>query len=278
MDFFYKTKAVKFSFWRFFVTLFCLVFSVYCYGFLLSFFIRHLSEDSKIFCAMFSFVLAFFVLLFCLHTIHKQSILHIFTSHKKIHWKGFFIAFFISSIFIFLQFLFRYFLEPESYFWHFQAASFFKILLPIVLLLPFQTSFEEVFFRGFLLRFFRWKGYGIFTSILLSSCFFGLLHFANPEVEKMGFWAVLYYILWGIFFAILTVKSGGLELSLGIHAAHNIFSCILITSDWDVLQMPSFFIFTGQPNLLLELGISIFFQGILLFYFAKKHKWQFSHF
>ena len=275
MEYLYKKKQVKISAGRLLLTCFLIVLSVWIYGAVL--FFLPLSDRIAAYglsLQLCSFVVAFFVLLFCIVKIHKQKLKHIFTHRKKINYQALFYAFFIWAAILLLVFVGSYFFSPEQYVWNFNAAAFYKLLLSVLLLMPFQTSFEEIFFRGYLLQYFSWRGYRPFVVIIFTSVLFGLLHFANPAVEKMGMATLLYYTLWGIFFAIITVMSGGLELALGIHAAHNMLSTILVTSDWTFLHNPSLFRFTGAPNLLTELGVSVFFQVLLLYYFSKKYKWQ----
>ena len=75
--------------------------------------------------------------------------------------------------------------------------------------------------------------------LLVTSVLFGLMHAANPEVEKMGFIIMLYYIGTGLFLGILTLMDEGLELALGFHAANNLIGALLLTSDWSALQTNS---------------------------------------
>ena len=110
----------------------------------------------------------------------------------------------------------------------------------------------------------------IFTSIV-----FGVLHAANPEVEKLGLIVMIYYIGTGSLFGITTLVDEGLELSLGMHAANNIVAAVLVTSNWTVFQTDALYIDTSEPTL----GFESFFPvlvlyPVLLFIFSKKYKWK----
>ena len=272
MSFLQKKTTVKSSFGRFILTLLGLVSSIILYGFAAHF----LGFDKGTFLQNISvFVVAFFALLFCIVKLHKQKLKDIFTYRKSMDWSRFFLAFFIWGGIALFQFIVSYFLSPQEYIFNFDFTSFLELLIVVLLIMPFQTSFEEVLFRGYLLQYVCWRGYRPITGIVITSVVFGLLHYANPEIDKMGNIALVYYILWGLFFSVLTVMDNGLELALGIHMVNNIFSVLLITADWTVFQTPSIFRFIGQPNLLLELLISIFFQIILLYYFSKKYQWAY---
>ena len=80
------------------------------------------------------------------------------------------------------------------------------------LIAVFGPVIEEVFFRGFLYTALR-KRMNILYSILISSCFFSLLH-TNP----LGFVPILAL---GMLLAYVREKTGSLVPSIGIHIMHN---------------------------------------------------------
>ena len=106
----------------------------------------------------------------------------------------------------------------------------------------FQTSFEELLFRGYLMQWsallfkYRW------VAVVITGVLFGILHGANPEVEEFGMWVALpQYILMGLILGFVAVKDDGMELSLGLHMANNIIAAITITSDSSTLQTHALF-------------------------------------
>ena len=103
-------------------------------------------------------------------------------------------------------------------------------------------------FRGYLLQ-----GIGIVTkrplvALLSTSIIFGLLHISNPEVEKIGYTIMIYYIGTGIFLAILTLMDEGMELALGFHAANNLITALIVTSDWTAFQTHSILKDLSDPS------------------------------
>ena len=76
------------------------------------------------------------------------------------------------------------------------------------------------------------------TPLLITSAIFGLLHIANPEIGKLGYSLLIYYIGTGLFLGIMTLMDEGTELALGFHAANNLFTALLVTSDWTAFQNP----------------------------------------
>lgn len=215
-------------------------------------------------------------LLLVVKFLHKQSLTHLTTSRKKIDWKRFWFVFLlwgiISSGFVFLD----YFTSPENYELNFKLVPFLILCVIAIVLVPLQTSFEEYLFRGYLMQ-----GIGVFVKnkwlpLISTSVVFGLLHIANPEVEKLGYIVMVYYIGTGLFLGIMALMDEGLELSLGFHAANNLFTALLVTADWTAFQTHSVFKDMSDPTAagFVDVFMPVFIVfPIILFVLAKKYKW-----
>lgn len=219
------------------------------------------------------FVLAFFTLLACVKWIHKKRVISLFTGRETFDWRRFFFSFLvwggIMSVFFIASFLFG-----APILWNFNPATFFILFLISVLILPIQTAFEEIFFRGYLFqgfqRFFQ-KG---FVSVLLSGILFGLMHGSNPEVEKIGNVLLLFYCLNGIFLGIIVLMDEGLELSLGYHTVNNIFAALVVTNEWQAFHTEALFLDKSPPSFGTENIVTlVIVQPLLLLLFARKYKW-----
>ena len=141
-------------------------------------------------------------------------------------------------------------------------------------MVPLQTSAEELFFRGYLMQ-----GLGrIFPMRLLpfviTSTLFGLLHFANPEVDKLGDIILITYLSTGFFLGAITLIDEGLELALGFHAGNNLFLSLFLTSDWTVFQTDSLFINMSEPNVAAYIIGPLIMYSVLFLVYAKKYKWK----
>ncbi len=213
-------------------------------------------------------------LFFWVKFVHKQSILSLTTSRKKIDWGRIFFIFGLMSSFIIISTIIVYFLHPETYQINFEPLPFLILMIIAVLLVPIQTSFEEYLFRGYLLQ-----GVGIATksklvALLFTSILFGVMHISNPEVSKIGPIIMVYYIGTGLFLGIITLMDEGLELALGFHAANNLITVLLVTADWTALQTDSIFIDVSDPSSGYEIlfPVLIIFP-IFLFILSKKYQW-----
>jgi len=129
------------------------------------------------------------------------------------------------------------------------AGSLLTLAVISVLLIPFQAGFEEVFFRGYLMQGFAVMTRNRWMPVLFTSIIFGLMHSFNPEVAEYGFITMMpQYILFGVVFAIPTMLDGGIEISIGAHAANNVFLSVFLTTKASALQTPAMYMqLTSYP-------------------------------
>jgi hypothetical protein len=166
------------------------------------------------------------------------------------------------------------FLSPENYEWNFNLQTFLILLIISVVLIPLQTSFEEYFFRGYLMQ-----GIGLgsktrWLPLVITSVIFGLMHIFNPEVEKLGYGIMVYYIGTGFFLGILALMDEGLELAIGFHAANNLITALLVTANWTAFQTESIYVDISEPELGWDVFIPVLvIYPILLYIFSRKYKW-----
>jgi uncharacterized protein len=176
--------------------------------------------------------------------VHGRSMRSLVTPDRSLDWKRLFqgalLWFGIGGVTSVLEAL----LYPGRYVWTFDPVRFFPFALIALILVPIQTSTEELFFRAYVLQ-----GVGShFRNIWVLSAISGILfmapHFLNPEAGVNFPLMGLFYFSMGAFLAFITLRDGRLELALGVHAANNLFSFIVVNSTTTVLSSPS--LFTSQ--------------------------------
>jgi len=131
----------------------------------------------------------------------------------------------------------RYRLNPEP-------LSVLPFLLVAALLIPIQAGTEELVYRGYLLQ---GTGLVLRQPILLSvlnGLLFALPHAANPETTASFVKVMILYFLAGFFWAIITLRSGTLELALGAHTANNFFTAVVANFQETAIPSRSFFTIT----------------------------------
>jgi len=206
--------------------------------------------------------------------IHKRSITSLITSRDKMDWSRFFYSFFVWGSIGIIMFVISYIMAPQDFVWNFKPTSFVILLLVSFFLLPIQTSMEELLFRGYLMQ-----GFGTWfkkstVALILTSVIFGLLHGLNPEVQKLGYISMVYYIGTGLVLGIFTLMDEGTELSLGFHAANNITAAVLVTANWTVFQTDALFIDKSEPSVGWEMFVPVLIlYPLILWIFSKKYKW-----
>ena len=109
----------------------------------------------------------------------------------------------------------------------------------------------------------------------MTSVIFGSLHIFNPEVQKMGYIILVYYIGTGFLLGIMTLMDDGMELSLGFHAANNLIGALLVTADWSAFQTNSILKDISEPSAGLDVIFPVIIvYPLLLFIFSKKYHWK----
>ena len=234
-----------------------------------------INKNLFLFLMLFMFAVGLVFLLIGIKYIHKRSITSLVTSRKKIDWKRFLFGFLSWGILVLVLSVIGIYLAPENYTFNFNAKPFFILVAISIVFIPLQTSLEELLFRGYFMQ-----GLGVLAKnkwvpLVITSVCFGLLHGANPEVQKLGSILMVFYIGTGFFYGITTLMDEGTELALGLHAANNMITAFLVTTDWMVFQTDALFIDTSEPSVTWEMFIPVFvLYPLILWMFSKKYGWN----
>jgi len=231
--------------------------------------------NMTLFLVMISFAFALLGVYFVVKHLHKQTFLSITTIRKNIDWKRVLFSFSLWGFITVVSFFMFYFNSPDKYVWNFKLVPFLLLVVIGTILIPVQTSTEEYVFRGYLMQGFANLARNRWFPLLLTSVIFGSMHIVNPEVAKMGYIIMVYYIGTGFFLGIITLMDEGIELALGFHAANNLVGALLVTSDWSVFQTNSIFKDISEPSAGLDVILPIVVvYPVLLFIFSKKYNWS----
>ncbi|MFC2110045.1 lysostaphin resistance A-like protein [Bacteroidota bacterium] len=206
--------------------------------------------------------------------VHQKSLVSLTTSRDIIDWKRVFFSFILWSGFVLFFFAVQYITSPDLFLWNFEWQPFAILLLLSIILIPIQIGFEEYIFRGYLMQGLAVISKNRWFPLLITSILFGLMHFDNPEIDKLGHVLLIYYIGSGLFLGVLALMDEGLELSLGFHAANNLVTALLVTANWTAFQTHSVFKDMSDPDLFWVFVPSIVIYPIVLYIFSKKYKWK----
>jgi membrane protease YdiL (CAAX protease family) len=224
----------------------------------------------------FAFLLAcLFVLV---RFLHNRSILSLTTSRAKVDYKRIFFSFGIIVSLTVFGFIVSFTADDANIIWNFDPLKFTILFIISILFFPFQIGYEEYLFRGYLMQQIGIIARNRWIPLVITSVVFGLFHSANPEVAKMGFGVMFFYIGTGFLLGIMTLMDESLELALGFHLGNNLMAALLITSDFSAIQTDAIFKYSGKENtadMLNEMLVSIaIVYPIILYIFAKKYNWS----
>jgi membrane protease YdiL (CAAX protease family) len=234
-----------------------------------------LEPNLSLFLLLASFIPALLTLYLVVRYLHKQSWRSVTTGRKRIDWKRIFFSFGLWATFYTATTLAAYYAQPEDFVVNFQPGKFAILAVIAVVLIPVQTSTEEYIFRGYLMQGFATLVRYRWFPLVLTSIIFGVLHIANPEVDKLGYGMLIFYIGTGFFLGIITLMDDGMELALGFHAANNLTGALLVTADWTAFKTYSIFTDVSEPGIGFDilLPVLVIFP-ILLFIFSKVYRWS----
>lgn len=225
---------------------------------------------------LFSFVVGLFAMIPLFKIFNKRTLKEVINGTNKIRWSHFFWGAGVWTIVMAVLLLIDYLVSPSNFTINFNPVSFVILLLISLVLIPLQTSFEEISFRGYLAQGIAGATGSRIFSIFIPSVLFGLMHSLNPEVAAYGFFSVMpQYIFFGLLFGIMATLDDGIELPMGVHAANNIFLSLFVTNQSSALQTDA--IFTQLSMDPMKELISLIICGMLIcIFFGRKYKWSFS--
>jgi hypothetical protein len=223
------------------------------------------------------FIFLLGMLFLLVRVLNERSILSLTTSRYKVDYKRILFSFTLIVSLSIVSFTITYMMDDTGIELNFNPINFAVLFTISLILFPFQIGFEEYLFRGYLMQQIGIVSRNRWFPLLFTSLIFGLFHTANPEVAKIGFGVMVFYIGTGLLLGIMTLMDESLELALGFHLGNNLMAALLITSDYAALQTDAVFKYNGEENtadVLNEMIISIaIVYPIILYIFGKKYRW-----
>lgn len=220
------------------------------------------------------FVIATLAFLISARSIHKKNLTSLLTGFSKFRFGRFWFAFALWAAFVIIKVICSYLASPADFKIDFNASGFIISTVMMFVLMPVQTGFEEVFFRGYLMQGLGQVFKNGIVPLLITSLLFGVVHMSNPEAKEYG-WAIMlvYYVLFALFAGSITLLDEGLELAFGIHFANNFISSVMISVPGSVIRTYS--VFEGKDeNPAIEIFILLGMGLIAFFIFRSKYHWK----
>jgi uncharacterized protein len=209
-----------------------------------------------------------------LRLLHKRPLMSILNPSGKLAWKRVFVSAGLWFGLAGLSDLLLSLIDPVNYVWTFDFAKFAPYFILAIILIPIQTSTEEMIFRGYLAQWMSRYSRRLWVPLVIPSLVFMLLHGLNPEVLTYGAWLTLpFYFGIGLLLGYITLRSGGLELAIGLHAANNLYAALMVTFPSSALPSPALFTIQRYDPVL---GLTVFaamaaLYLVILFVLQKKN-------
>ncbi|MFO7744733.1 MAG: CPBP family intramembrane glutamic endopeptidase [Psychroflexus sp.] len=234
-----------------------------------------LDSNLTFFLMLLSFAVGFFGVWLIVKFFHNQKFKDLLTTRAKFDWRRVLVGFSIVGFFIAAMTIIDYELNAEAYLWNLKWDQFLILAAIGIIMVPLQTTFEELYFRGYFMQ-----GLGVifknrWLPLIVTSIGFGLLHLGNPEVGKLGYVIMVSYIGTGFLLGIMALMDEGLELSIGFHAGNNLITALLVTADWTAFQTESILIYTEEPSVGFDVLIPVLIiYPIYLLIMARIYNWK----
>lgn len=236
---------------------------------------KYVSKNVFFLINMLPFLIGFLSIALCSRFLFHRPLRTFFTARNCFDFKRFFFSFGLWSAIMLASFFLTFIDFNHRLVWNFQSEKFVYLVMIALLLVPIQTGFEETFFRGFLLQLFgKMTQKGIYL-VFITGILFGALHLMNPEIEELGLFAVIYYVISGLFTTLIAILDNGIELSWGFHLANNLFGIIIVTNEWQVLQTDALFMDVSPPTLGWDMYVTMFLlYPLMIFVFSLVYRWK----
>lgn len=235
---------------------------------------RVLESNLSFFLLLLSFAVGLLAILLVIKYLHRQPIIEATTSRKKMDWGRFFFGFGLVAAFTVIATLIDYNLRPEDFVWNFRAVPFAIMAIIAIVMVPLQTTFEEYLFRGYLMQALGVMAKNRWFPLIITSLIFGSLHLWNPEVSKLGYIIMMYYIGTGFLLGVMTLMDEGMELALGFHAGNNLIGAMLVTADWSAFQTNAILKDVSEPSGRIDIVLPVLIvYPIFILLMAKMYNW-----
>lgn len=201
-----------------------------------------LEPNAGLIMMLFPFIAGLVAFVLLVKPLNNRTFRQVINGTGTIRWSRFFISAFIWLILSAIYFFIYLKLDPANFTINNKTYSLIILSLISFLFIPFQSAFEEVLFRGYLMQGFTSILRNRWFPLVMTSVLFGLMHAFNPEVKEFGFLTMMpQYIIFGLIFGVITILDDGIEAAMGAHTANNIFLCIMVTNKSSALQTPALY-------------------------------------
>lgn len=208
--------------------------------------------------------------------VHQRKWKTLINASGSICFKKLLFGFLIWSTLIVISFIVGFILNSNNRLLTFEPHRWWMFLPFAVVFTPIQVLSEELLFRGYLLQ-------GISCIIrqpllltIVNSFLFAAAHLPIAQTSLETVWMTLYYFVWGVFLVVVTLKSNGIELALGIHTATNLYGVLFVQATNSVITTPTIWkINPAHPKYLVVVQLILITAFCILMFYLPARKTRF---
>ena len=195
-----------------------------------------------------SFSISFIFLYLCTRFLHKKEFISLINTKNKVRWNRIAKGAGVWLIIIAAFDLVSYLIDPTGFKISFNFQKFWILAILALIVFPIQASFEEVFFRGYLMQGISLIFKKPIWVLLISALTFSLLHWWNAGTVIMSISIVMSTFIIGLVLGIIVLADNGIEMAMGVHIINNIYVSVIHSSPESGLgNLPSIFISNADP-------------------------------
>ncbi|SCG86554.1 CPBP family intramembrane glutamic endopeptidase [Methanobacterium congolense] len=218
-----------------------------------------------------AYAISFLLFYLCVRFMHKKKFTSLINTTGKFDWmkllKGAGIWTALMAALTFIPLL----TTAQDYQITFNPKTFGLLLILSVIAFPLQASFEEIFFRGYLMQAVGLLSKKPVIPLLATSILFALVHFFNGTDLQMSVMMVAGTLVIGLMLGIIVLGENRLETAMGIHIANNMFVALIYNStDSGLGNLPSIITVQQSDAVTGTIGIFIAAVAVLIILFWNK--------
>jgi uncharacterized protein len=206
-------------------------------------------------------------------SLHRRSGWTLINAQGRLDLSRFSYGFVVWFVIVIIPTVISLLIQPSSYEFNFSFPGWPLLLLASLVLTTIQTSWEEFFFRGYILQGMSLLSRNRLLLAISNGLLFLLPHLGNPELANGFIWVAPQYLLIGIFLAYITLQDNRMELALGVHAANNIRHVFFTTTD-SVLGAPALWTTKPSPAGIIDIVVVLVSMAIAYYFFFYKRLWS----
>lgn len=215
-----------------------------------------------LFFALVTFIPLFIGTLFAYRFILGVKLRYLFSTVNRFRWWRVGLGFWVWLGLVAGPVLVAVASNSDAYRYSFNPVTFWPYFLVAIVLLPVQTTAEELFFRGWIIQWAAKRSGNIIWLSLLSGVLFSIPHLVNPEAAGDLVGAFFGYFTIGFALGWVTVRDRSLEVAIGAHMSNNLFAALVVGYEGGALPAEGIWVTDpiewGSSNVLSLLVIPLF--------------------